>query len=270
VFPLIGLIPWQCEKSAPVRLRANSEEVMEAIALDGHSHCGIGLPFQELASEWKRAGIQGGVAFSPVEEIYDRYDPLFKDSEDYRLSRAQVHQYLIGVAAGHNVYPYFFVWNDFCPIPEGFVGIKWHRHPGEPAYCYGSELCKNLLEEICLRKLPIVLEEEFSNTLDFIGRIEGRTVVIIPHLGALNGGYFRLKASGVFDRKNVWADTALAGDREISDFATTYGTDRIIFGSDYPFGVPAFEKRKLVAHFSGNDLKAVLSGNLVRLLGINR
>lgn len=246
----------------------NSHSPALAIVLDGHTHCGLGLPFDHLAVEWKLAGIQGGVIFSPVEEIYDRYDPVFDDSQEYLRSRARVHQYLIELAARQNVYPYFFVWNDFCSVPQGFFGIKWHRHSGEPVYQYGTQRCLNLIEEICLRKLPVVLEEEFSNTLKFVDRIDGRTVVIIPHMGALNGGYGRLKSSGIFDMRNVWVDTALAGHGEIRDFAETYGTDRIIFGSDYPFGVPSAEKRKVFHLFSGHDLTSVLSGNLMRLLGI--
>jgi uncharacterized protein len=246
----------------------NAKCSAQAIVLDGHSHCGLDLPFDNLAGEWNLAGIQGGVIFSPVEEIYDRYDPVFEDSEEYVRSRARVHQYLIELAARQKVYPYFFVWNDFSSVPQGFSGIKWHRHAGEPIYHYGTERCHNLIEQICLRKLPVVLEEEFSNTLKFISRIDGRTVVIIPHMGALNGGYSRLKASGIFEMRNVWADTALASDRELNDFSETYGTDRIIFGSDYPFGIPSVEKRKVLYHFSGNDLTAILSGNLVRLLSI--
>lgn len=240
----------------------------EMISLDGHSHCGLRVPFGELAGEWAVAGIQGGVIFSPVEEIYDRYDPFFTDSGEYQRSRLAVHRYLAELPARHKVYPYFFVWNDFSPIPQGFFGIKWHRHAGEPLYQYDSERCHNLVEQICSRKLPVVLEEEFSNTLRFIRQIDGRTVVIIPHMGGLNGGYSRLKASGIFEATSVWADTALAGYGEIEDFAERYGTDRIIFGSDYPFGIPSVERRKVLSLFSGNDLAAVLSGNLIRLLGV--
>lgn len=76
-----------------------------------------------------------------------------------------------------------------------------------------------------------------------------------------------MQKAGFFDRPNVWADTALAQRWEITDFADRYGTDRILFGSDYPFGVPSQEKRKIVELFSGNDLEAVLSGNLLRLFG---
>lgn len=239
---------------------------MTNLVLDGHSHSGFRVPFEELSREWQIAGIDGGVVFSPVEEIYDRRDPSFLDSDEYKTSRGNVHRYLLDLASRDYVYPYFFVWNDFLPIPDGFVGIKWHRHGGEPKYKYRSRECDTVVDEICRKRLPIVYEEEFGNTLDFVDRIDDRTVVVIPHMGGLNGGYLRLRESRLFDRSSVWVDTALASAAEIMDFADRYGIERIIFGSDYPFGVPAHERRKVERLFSGKDLELVLSGNLLRLL----
>jgi uncharacterized protein len=237
------------------------------LVLDGHAHCGVTVPFEEIAHEWQMGGIDGGVIFSPVEEIYDRYDPSFTDSQEYRRTRSRVHKYLLDIASRENIFPYFFVWNDFSPIPDKFVGIKWHRHSGEPVYSYGTAQCSKMMDDICQRNLPVVLEEEFHHTVRFIKEIAERTVVIIPHMGALNGGYSKLKRAKVFENKSVWVDTALAGVDEIRDFAATYGVDRIIFGSDYPFGVPASEKRKLVRTFPEDELRGILSGNLLSLLG---
>jgi predicted TIM-barrel fold metal-dependent hydrolase len=234
--------------------------------LDCHTHCGIHLPYQKLSREWREASVDGGVVFAPVEEVYDRHDPDFVDSDKYACSRASVHEYLLDLAQEAPVFPYFFVWNDFPSVPDGFVGIKWHRHEDEPVYQYGTPECGQFIDAICRKQLPIVLEEEFDHTLEFLRRIEGRTVVIIPHMGGLNGGYDRLKRAGVFESSQVWVDTALARRREIEDFADTYGTDRIMFGSDFPFGAPAFEKRKVERLFSGDQLSAVLSRNLMRLL----
>lgn len=239
---------------------------MPNLILDAHVHCGLTLTYDHVVQQWRSAGVDGGVLFSPVEEIYNRYDPRFIDSAEYAQSRYRVHQYLVDLAAAPNLIAYYFVWNDFSPIPDGFRGIKWHRHPDEPVYHYSAPECSHIIEDICHRRLPIVLEEEFRNTLAFIRKIEGKTVVIIPHLGALNGGYYQLKHAGVFEAANIWADTALAGRAEIDDFARTYGTDRLLFGSDYPFGIPAHEKRKVVGLFDGPELDAILGGNLVRLL----
>lgn len=240
---------------------------MEIMVLDSHTHCGLTVPFHNLESEWRMGGIHGGVVFSPVEEIYDRYDPLFVDSREYRRSRSQVHEYLLRITEREHVYPYFFVWNDFSPIPREFRGIKWHRHSSEPVYAYHTPRCDRTIDEICRRRLPIVLEEEFENTLKFLAMVGERTVVIIPHMGGLNGGYSRLREAGVFAYPNVWVDTALAHETEIADFADRYGTERILFGSDYPFGVPSHEKRKIERLFSEDDLCSILSGNLAQLLG---
>lgn len=239
---------------------------MRHLVLDAHTHCGLTLPFGELREQWDHGGIDGGVVFSPVEEIYDRFDPSFTDSQAYQESRDRVHSYLLDVVSRAHVYPYFFVWNDFSPVSPGFLGIKWHRHSNEPVYHYESEKCRKILDEICGRSLPIVLEEEYRYTLQFVERIAGRTVVIIPHMGGLNGGYQRLRSAGIFALENVWADTALAYHGEIDDFARRYGTDRLLFGSDYPFGTPASEKQKVEQLFTGRKREAVLSGNLLRLL----
>lgn len=245
------------------------KEALKDLTFDAHTHCGLTLPFRDLADQWDKGGISGGVAFSPVEEVYNRYDPRFADSDEYRRSRSQVHDYLLVLASQKRVFPYFFVWNDFSPVPDGFMGIKWHRHYDEPEYDYDSKGCERIFDEICSRRLPVVLEEEFSHTLDFVERIAQRTVVIIPHLGALNGGYYRLKKTGIFENPFIWVDTALAAPLAITDYAENYGNDRILFGSDYPFGVPAVEKQKVVNLFSGRDLFAILGGNLLRLLKIS-
>ncbi len=240
---------------------------MAGLVLDGHVHCGLELPFETISSEWEQAHIDGGVMFSPVEEIYDRYDPWFRDSPHYRQSRESVHRYLLGLLNREHLFAYYFIWNDFPVIPDGFVGIKWHRHAGEPVYDYDTAACARAVEEICRKRLPIVLEEEFNHTISFIRRIAGRTVIIIPHMGGLNGGYAKLKRAGVFADEQVWVDTALASRDEIRDFAQTYGVDRMIFGSDFPFGLPYSERNKVETVLSGDELRSVLSGNLLRLLG---
>jgi hypothetical protein len=234
---------------------------------DAHVHCGPSLPFERIRGHWQKAHIDGGVTFSPVEEIYNRYDPSFTDSAQYALSRKRAHEYLLDLSRQERTFPYFFVWNDFTKIPEGFMGIKWHRHEQEPVYDYESPECAAIIEQICVRGLPIVLEEEFVNTLNFISRINGRTVIIIPHMGGLNGGYRKLRDHGVFDDPMIWVDTALADLHEIEDYTNRHGVERIMFGSDFPFGEPEMEREKVERLFSGQELESVLGRNLLNLMG---
>lgn len=236
------------------------------LALDAHAHCGLSLTYARLKRLWDDGNIEGGVLFAPVEEIYDRYDGSFVDSPFYRESRDKVHAYLKSLQSSR-VFTYWFVWNDFVLPETGFDGVKWHRHSNEPKYKYDSPECHRFLEHVCKVRLPIIIEDELHYTLDLVKRIDQRTIVIIPHFGGLNGGYYQLKSAGLFDNPQVYVDTALASSMEIADFARHYGVERILFGSDFPFGDPAYERYKVESLFDGQDLKNVLSGNLLRMLG---
>ncbi len=236
--------------------------------LDSHVHCGISLKFDIISYEWEKAGINGGVLFSPVEEIYNRYTPYFYDSEEYKISRKKVHNYLEKLVLDkENLIAFYFVWNDF-KIPNSiFKGIKWHRHSNEPEYDYKSDKCKKFIKHICENRLPVIIEEEFENTIEFIKRIDGETIIIIPHLGFLNGGYEKLKSEGIFEESNVYADTALADIWEIEDFAQNFGINKLLFGSDFPFGSPNTELQKIKEIFDENskEFKKITFENILKI-----
>ncbi len=172
--------------------------------IDSHIHCGIqnvDQPFSDIRPLLNRARISGACLFAPVEDIYDRYRPGFDDNEFWKATRKRAHDYLLQIACqNRSIYPYYFVWNDFFieDLDRGFAGIKWHHHSGEPPYHYENPRCGAMIDAICERGLPVVLEETFDRTIWFIQQAAGRTPVIIPHLGLLNGGFTRLLKSGVW------------------------------------------------------------------------
>lgn len=244
------------------------------LVIDSHIHCGVqnvSQPFRGIASLLSIAGIERACLFAPVEDIYDRYFPGFDDNRMWRSTRQRAHEYLLRIARENpGIYPYYFVWNDFRTgdLDLGFRGIKWHHHEGEPEYKYQDPLCTEMIDAICERKLPIVLEETFDRTLLFVRQVAGRTGVIVPHLGMLNGGYDRLEATGVFDDETVYADTALAGRREILNFLGRHGSERLLFGSDYPFGHPGSQLDSLKQMgIYGEHLERICSKNILGLLG---
>jgi predicted TIM-barrel fold metal-dependent hydrolase len=50
-------------------------------------------------------------------------------------------------------------------------------------------------------------------------------------------------------------------------FVQHYGPERLLFGSDFPFGAPGHELRKVEAiNLSSMDLEKILSGNLLGLI----
>ena len=150
-------------------------------------------------------------------------------------------------------------------------GIKWHRHDDEPVYHYDDPQCAEAVAEIQRRNLPVVLEEELDHTVRFIKEIARGVRVILPHLGLLNGGYRALKRRGIWEIPDVWADTALASPGEIRAYIDTYGPDRLLFGSDFPFGDPLAELNKVLdLPYDDNIKRAVIRENLERLLAGNR
>lgn len=242
--------------------------------IDSHIHCGVrnvSLEYETIQSLLEDAGIDAACMFAPVEDIYDRYDYNFIDTGAWQECRRNANRYVKELSTRYPVYPYFFVWNDFKidELTDECKGIKWHRHNNEPEYHYDDPLCEKFLQGVYERRLPIVLEEEYKNTMYLIERIDRRTPVIIPHLGILNGGYDSIKKSGIWKQPNVYADSALAYPSDIKDFITSSGVHKLIFGSDFPFGMPGNEKKKILdLNINDTDKELILSGNILRLLHI--
>jgi hypothetical protein len=242
--------------------------------IDAHAHCGamdrsFAQDFQDYAGRVDGTPIEGVALFSPVLEIYDRYDPGFSDTPDWRERRRKSNAYLLSLKPPElTVYPYFFIWNDFAvdQLTSAHRGIKWHRHADEPVYFYDDPKCEAALDEIRRRNLPVVLEEEFSNTLRFVRDLARGIRVIIPHLGGLNGGFQAIADAGLWELENVWGDTAMATPGEIVDYIRRYGHQRLMFGSDYPFGDPAGELHKVRSLGLEPEVEAaVVGGNFLRL-----
>ncbi|MEA3231702.1 MAG: amidohydrolase family protein [Thermodesulfobacteriota bacterium] len=244
--------------------------------IDAHAHCGVtdhSMPqtFEDYEQQVAGTDIGGVALFSPVLEIYDRYDFHFTDTPAWRLRRRESNAYLLSLkSADLTVFPYFFIWNDFAveQLTAEYRGIKWHRHADEPVYCYDDPKCRVALDEIRRRNLPVVLEEEFDNTLRFVQELADGVTVIIPHLGMLNGGFRAIVEADLWERENVWADTALASRDEIRAYLKRYGHHRLLFGSDFPFGYPSVELRKVRSLELDSEVEAaVLGGNFIRLQG---
>ncbi len=248
---------------------------MKAMIIDSHIHCGIQhakLPLDVIKEHLEGTGIQGACIFSPVEDIYDRYDYDFVDNAAWGACRQRANDYVLDIQQHEeNFYSYYFVWNEFKKneLKKGYKGIKWHRHEYEPEYHYDDPLCEVFLQEAYRLQLPIVLEETFKNTMNFIARVDGRTPVIIPHMGGLNGGFPALFKSGIWDNETIYADTALATGQEIAMFLDRYGSDRLLFGSDFPFGVPGSELREIIElQLSKSDFENVVYNNILKLLKV--
>ena len=247
--------------------------MVEMKTIDSHIHCGIqnvDLPYEIIQPLLEEAEIDGACLYAPVEDIYDRYNFNFQDNEEWIQTRRAANHYLLDLAAqDESIFPYLFVWNDFAieELQQRYCGIKWHRHDNEPVYHYDDPRCGQIIQEITERRLPIVLEESFSNTCRFVESLAPEAVIIIPHLGALNGSYPALERAGIWQRSNTYADTALAPMDHMRHFVQNYGPERLLFGSDFPFGHPGHELRKVLAlNLPSADMDKILCGNILALI----
>jgi len=248
------MLPEDRRTEAILLLTGNPKFLEMTKFIDAHAHCGIhdqSMPqsFEDYHSQIQGSGIEAAVMFSPVMEIYDRYHSNFEDNAEWQQRRKISNEYLLTVGSSDlKVIPYFFIWNDFAveQVKPQHKGIKWHRHPYEPVYHYDDPRCRKAIDEIRLRNMPVVLEEEFENTIRFIHELAAGVKVILPHLGLLNGGYQAFVEKGIWDNPNVYADTALSSPNDIKDYIDNFGHDRIFFASDFPFGDPKEELSKIL------------------------
>jgi hypothetical protein len=78
--------------------------------IDSHVHCGrlSGPSFQDYLTQIEQTLIETAVVFSSVAEIYDRYDPNFKDSTKWQLRRKRANEHILSLtntSVDFKVYP---------------------------------------------------------------------------------------------------------------------------------------------------------------------
>jgi predicted TIM-barrel fold metal-dependent hydrolase len=113
--------------------------------------------------------------------------------------------------------------------------------------------------------LPIVFEEELAFTEAFVKKTK-TLKVIVPHLGMLGGNPIDFLRS-FKSSENVYFDTALASPDTVMRFIEKIGHERILFGSDIPFGTMKWELEKVLSLPIGDDKKEwICSKNLKQLI----
>lgn len=234
--------------------------------IDSHTHwgpsvtLGTGVTTDELLRQAEASGVDRIVIFPfPSQALADEEINQEVIEESERIER---------------FIPYYYIPDDLRAIPKakGFFGGKWHwtrgvqdaasnygvlKDPGLDAFIEASEAVD----------LPIIVEEELAFTEAFVART--RTLkTIIPHMGLLGGSPpdFLKAFEG---RENVYFDTALAARGTIANFIDRIGSERVLFGSDIPFGTMKNELRKILSlPFGDREKERILSGNVKRLTGL--
>jgi predicted TIM-barrel fold metal-dependent hydrolase len=169
--------------------------------------------------------------------------------------------------------PYYYIPESMNPIPDGkgFYGGKWHWMRGVQDCSSNYQALedpklKEFIEALEKINLPIVFEEELAFTEAFVKKTKSLKIVI-PHLGALGGNPIDFLHT-FKEREHIYFDTALASPDTVMKFIDKIGLERILFGSDIPFGTMKWELEKVLSLPIGDDRKEwILSRNLKRLIG---
>ena len=166
--------------------------------------------------------------------------------------------------------PYFYIRENFPSIPPEYFGGKWHWMRGWQDTASNYDLLDDpdlpdLVERLQNADKPIIFEEEFDFTVRFVERFPGLKL-IIPHLGLLGGNPLDFLRA-FKDEKNIYFDTALGGQSTIGEFVRTIGPERVIFGSDIPFGSMESELAKVMGlSLAYADKKRILADNILDLI----
>jgi predicted TIM-barrel fold metal-dependent hydrolase len=235
--------------------------------IDSHIHWGgsLALPgveitTQELLRQGEESGVDRMVIFPfPSTAIADR----------------QINETLLLEAETiDNFIPYYYIPDDLLPIPseKGFYGGKWHWVRGVQDCSSNYDVLKDpglgkFIEESEAIDLPLVFEEELAFTEAFV-KMTNTLKIIVPHMGMLGGSPLDF-LQAFKDRTNVYFDTSLASPQTVIEFEGKIGSERILFGSDIPFGTMKREVEKVLSLPLGDEKKEqICSGNIKRLTGL--
>ncbi|HBE45467.1 MAG TPA: hypothetical protein DDW17_08530 [Deltaproteobacteria bacterium] len=238
------------------------------IIIDSHSHwgpsltMGIDVTTRELFSQKEETGITYVVLIPFPSTAIANNDINIKLLEETKRVKAFI--------------PYHYIREDydmdeFNPIPEAYYGGKWHWMRGwqDSASNYKvleDKALPELVEKLRRIGKPILFEEELEFTERFVEMFEGLTL-IIPHLGGLGGSPVDF-LHAFKDNESIYFDTALASRDTILEFIKTIGPERILFGSDVPFGSMKSELSKVLSlSVSRDDEELILYKNFLRLTG---
>jgi predicted TIM-barrel fold metal-dependent hydrolase len=249
------------------------------VVIDGHTHFsgpGMGLPpntVEDFTSMMDMNGIDSVVTCAPYSSIgkdrtYDEVNRfLVKSMEEAKgritgFIRVNPHlqdHALRSIKAGVE--------------EQGFRGIKFH--PRNEAFAINSEELVFPIAELAVKlDAPILIHTGEPDTYGFaqptlVGDLADTfpdLTLIIGHMGK------RLYEDAICVARwfeNIILETSFRSHRDIARAVNRVGADRVVYGSDIPFGVPEIEMLKVrVADITPEEKRMVLGENMARILGL--
>ena len=200
--------------------------------------------------------------FPFTEEIYQGDNPDdFMDTKEWQERRQKNNEKNLGI---ENTAAFLFLWTDFnISNIEKYGGIKVHRHWNEPMYDWGSKKGQLAIEAIRDLNLPVIIDDVPDRIERFVKEFALSINVVVPHLT----NYPVIKKMNVFNLPNVYVDTSLTWVSYMMSYINIYGVDRMIFGTDWPFGdVDVQVKRIKILPISEKNKSKILHENALKVV----
>jgi len=156
---------------------------------------------------------------------------------------------------------------------QGFKGVK--VHPRNEAFAINSEELAFPLAELASKlKVPILIHTGEPDTYGFaqptlVGDLADSfpdLTLIIGHMGK------RLYEDAICVARwfeNIILETSFRSHRDIARAVKRVGADRVVYGSDMPFGAPEIEMMKVrLADITPEEKDLVLGDSMARTLGL--
>jgi len=254
------------------------ERRYEMVVIDGHTHfAGPGKGFQpntveEFTTIMDRNGIDAVVTCAPYSSIGK--DRTYDEANEFLAKSTE--------EAGDRIIPFMRInphlqENALSSIKkgakQGFRGIKFH--PRNEAFAINSEELAFPIAELAVKLgMPILIHTGEPDTYGYaqptlVGDLADSfpdLTLVVGHMGK------RLCEDAIcvarwFD--NIILETSFRSHRDIARAVRKVGADRVIYGSDMPFGLPEIEMMKVrVCDISEEEKDMVLGDNIARVLGL--
>jgi hypothetical protein len=211
---------------------------------------------------------------------------IFADPKSADL--ASENLYVLRSGQEFNCYPFYYLGGNpytdtrmDLEVPENlnnYAGLRWHgwfseardlvgridRHELEFAVnVMESPIFEALMAALAHYRMPIIFEEDFGVTLEFVARFSNLSI-IIPHLGAFSGGEERV-IEELYRSENVYFSTGQGRLNPV--LARRIGPERLLYASDFPYGSPGDNIAEIERlGFNEEDEALILGENAERLL----
>jgi predicted TIM-barrel fold metal-dependent hydrolase len=158
-------------------------------------------------------------------------------------------------------------------LKQGFRGVKFH--PRNEAFAINSEELSFPLAEAAVKlRVPILIHTGEPDTYGYaqptlVGDLADSfpdLTLIIGHMGK------RLYEDAILVARwfeNIILETSFRSPRDITKAVKLVGADRVVYGSDMPFGLPEIEMMKIrLCEISSEEKEMLLGANIARILNL--